>query len=87
MSRSINNFFKKSQAVKPPHFMHDNLSFKLQRNADLPSQDYKCRFTFAFTKMAEKTAELCKYNPGPFVQNSEIILCTRLGEISGGYSC
>ena len=37
MSCPVNNFFKKSQAVKQPHFMHDNLSFKLQRNADLPS--------------------------------------------------
>ena len=30
MSRSVNSFFKKSQAVKQPHFTHDNLSFKLQ---------------------------------------------------------
>ena len=58
MSWSVNNFFKKSQAVKQPHFVHDHHSFKLQRNADLytpvPSQDYKCRFTFTFTKVVGK---------------------------------
>ena len=37
MSWAVNSFFKKSQAVKQPHFIHDNFSFKLQRNADLPS--------------------------------------------------
>ena len=40
-------------------------SVPIQRNADLPSQDYKCRFTFAFTKMAGKNAELYKYNLVP----------------------
>ena len=54
MSWSVKNFFKISQAVKQPHFMHDNLSFKLQRNADLPLHLPR--------SMAGKNAELYKYN-------------------------
>ena len=72
MSRSVNIFFKKSQAVKQPHFIHDTK---------------KCRFIFASLQMQvlEKNTE---YNlvpsPGPFSQNSEnqIILCKRLDGIS-----
>ena len=75
MSRSVKNFFKKSQAVKQPHFVHDNLSFNLQRNADLPLH---------LPRWREKTRNYINTTsyPGPFGQNSEIILRTRLAGIS-----
>ena len=55
--------------------MHDNLSFKLQRNADLPLH---------LARWREKTRNYTNTTlyPGLFGQNSEIILRMRLGGIS-----
>ena len=78
MSWSVNNFFEKSQAVKQPHFMHDNLSFKLQRNADLPLHLPRWR---EITRNYTNTTQVHSY-PGPFGQNAEIILRARLAGIS-----
>ena len=55
MSWSVNNFFKKISGCQTTTFY--------TRYKEM--QDYKCRFTFAFTKMAKKNAELYKYNLVP----------------------